>query len=125
MSISGIHNSAVAVGTGNYSVQGSAVEAGPLAAQLDEALKALRAAVEAQAGGMTHDALDQVAALEAAAKSEPPDLSAIARVRGWFGRNLPVLMPAILAVLAHPGVDSAVQAAAQIAQAQGDYRSEG
>jgi hypothetical protein len=122
VSISGIRNSAVAVGTANYVVQGSSVEAGPLASQLDAALSIVRALVQAQAGSRTQDALDQVDQLEGAVTADPPDLTVIARVRGWFERNLPVIAPVVLEVAAHPGVDSVVKAAAQIAQAR--YRPE-
>src|SRR5580658_10908567 len=38
VSISGIRNSQVAVGTGNYTVQGSYIESAAAAAQLDQAL---------------------------------------------------------------------------------------
>lgn len=111
VSISGVHNSAVAVGTGNYLVQGSAVVHEPL----DESLKALRAQIEAVAGDQVKAALEQAGVLERAAKANPPDLTAIARVRGWFQHNLPVIAPALAGVLAHPTVDAAVKAAAEIA----------
>lgn len=120
VSISGISNSAVAVGSGNYAVQGSSVQG----VSLDEALRALRALIQEQAGGDAPDALSQVDVLEVAAKASPPDLSAIDRVRGWFTRNLPALLPGVLEVIAHPTLDTAAKAAAEIAQNKAAYRPE-
>ena len=118
VNIRGNRNSQIAVGNSNSQLQGSSVEAGPL----DAALSSIRELVQAQAGSRTRDALDQVDQLEGAVTADPPDLTVIARVRGWFERNLPVIAPAVLEVAAHPGVDSAVKAAAQIVQAQAGYR---
>jgi enamine deaminase RidA (YjgF/YER057c/UK114 family) len=118
VSISGIHSSAVSVGTGNYTVQGSSVESGPAAAQLDEALAALRHRIQAQGGNLTQSALGQAAELDQAAKADPPDATVIARVRDWFERHLPSVLPAVLAVVAHPTIDAAIMAAGQIAQAE-------
>lgn len=120
VSISDINNSAVAVGSANYVVQGSSVQAAPL----DDALRALRALVQEKAGSQAPDALSQVDVLEVAAKADPPDLPAIARVRGWFTRNLPALLPGVLEVIAHPTLDGAAKAAAEIAQNRAAYRPE-
>jgi hypothetical protein len=120
--ISGIRNSAIAVGTGNYTVQGSAVESGPAEAQLDEALAAVRYLVQERAGDQAQLALGQVAALDRAAKADPPDVTTIVRVREWFGRHLPFIVPAVLEVLAHPSIDTAIKAAGQIAQAEVTHR---
>jgi hypothetical protein len=111
VSISGVHNSAVAVGTGNYTVQGSAVVSEPL----DESLQALRAQIQAEAGDQVKAALEQAGVLERAAKANPPDLTAIAHVRGWFQHNLPVIVPALAGVLADPTITAAVKAATEIA----------
>ena len=111
VNISGVNNSAVSVGTGNYTVQGSTVAPG----SLDDSLKALRAQIQAEAGDHVQAALEQASILERAAKANPPDLTAIARVRGWFRHNLPVIAPALTGVLAHPTIDAAVKAAAEIA----------
>jgi hypothetical protein len=115
VNISGVHNSAVAVGTGNYTVQGSTVAPGPL----DETLKKLRAQIEADAGDQVNAALEQAGLLERAAKANPPDLGAIARVRGWFQHNLPTIAPAVAGVFAHPTVADAIKAAAEIAAGTG------
>jgi hypothetical protein len=111
VNISGVNNSAVSVGTGNYTVQGSTVAPEPL----EESLQALRAQIQAEAGDQVQAALEQASVFERAAKANPPDLSAIARVRGWFQHNLPVIVPALTGVLAHPTIDAAVKAAAEIA----------
>ncbi len=111
VNISGITNSAVVVGSGNHTVQGSAVVSDPL----DESLKNLRAQIDAYAGDQAKVALEQAGLLERAARAEPPDLTTIARVRKWFQRNLPVIVPALAGVLAHPAVDTAIKAAAEIA----------
>lgn len=116
VSISGLNNSAVAVGSGNYTVQGSSVAPGPL----DKALGVLRAEIEACAGDQAGAALEQAGLLERAAKANPPDLTAIARARGWFQHNLPVIVPAVAGVLAHPTVDAAIKAAAEIAAGVGN-----
>jgi hypothetical protein len=118
VSISGIYSSAVAVGSNNYSVQGSSVPAGPTAVQLDEAIAAIRCLVETQAGRLMSSAMSQVAALDRAVKADPPDTTVIAEVRGWFTRNLPLVLPAVLEIAAHPTVDTAIKAAAQVAQGQ-------
>jgi hypothetical protein len=115
VSISGVTSSAVAVGSGNYTVQGSAVVTGPL----DESLKSLRAEIEAHAGDQARAALEQAGILERAAVSSPPDLTAIARVRGWFTQNLPVIVPAVARVIADPSIDAAIKAAAEIAAGSG------
>jgi hypothetical protein len=111
LNISGVHNSAIAVGSGNYTVQGSAVVSGPL----DESLKTLRAQIAAYAGDQAQAALEQAGILERAAKADPPDITAIARVRGWFQHNLPVILPSLAGVLAHPTIDAVIKAAAEIA----------
>jgi hypothetical protein len=111
VNISGVHNSAVAVGSGNYTVQGSSVVSAPL----DESLSFLRAQIEAHAGNQRKEALEQAGILERAAKSDPPDLTAIVRVRNWFQSNLPVIAQAMAGVLAHPAIDTAIKAAAEIA----------
>jgi len=111
VNISGVSNSAVAVGTGNYTVQGSAVVSGPL----DESLKNLRAEIQAHAGDQAQAALEQAGILERAARSNPPDLTAIVHVRNWFQHNLPVIVPALGGILAHPTVASAIKAATDIA----------
>jgi hypothetical protein len=90
---------------------------------LDESLSFLRAQIEAHAGNQRKDALEQAGILERAAKSDPPDLTAIVRVRNWFQRNLPVIVPALAGVFAHPAVDTAVKAAAEIAAGTA-YRAE-
>jgi hypothetical protein len=118
VSISGIRNSAVAVGSGNYTVQGSSVEAAPAMQGPDDAIAAVRRLVEIQAGNLAEPALSQVAELDQAVKADPPDTTVIAEVREWFTRNLPSILPAVLEVAAHPTVDTAIRAAAQIAQAQ-------
>jgi hypothetical protein len=118
VSINSIHSSAVAVGSNNCTVQGSSVPAGPTAVQLDEAIAAVRCLVENQAGSLMSSAISQVAALDRAAKADPPDTTVIAEVRGWFTRNLPLILPAVLEVAAHPTVDTAIKAAAQVAQGQ-------
>jgi hypothetical protein len=48
VSISAIRNSAVAVGSGNYTVQGSSVEAGPAIQELGDAIAAVRRLAEIQ-----------------------------------------------------------------------------
>jgi hypothetical protein len=116
VSISGVHGGAVSVGSYNYTVQGSRSEAGAAALQLDEAIAAVRRLVEAQAGSLAEPALGQVAALEQAARADPPDSSMIDTVCGWFMRNLPAILPAVLEVTAHPSVDTAIKAATQAAQ---------
>jgi hypothetical protein len=116
VSISDIHSSAVAVGSYNYTVQGSSVEAGAAAAQLDDAIAAVRRLVEDQAGSLAAPALGQVAVLDQAARADPPDSTMIDAVCGWFTRNLPAILPAVLEVAAHPTVDTAIRAAAQAAQ---------
>jgi hypothetical protein len=121
VNISGVHGSAVAVGSGNFAVQGSAVVAGPL----DKSLEALRAQIAACAGDQATTALEQADVLERAAKADPPDLTAIARVRGWFQHNLPVIVPAVAGVLAHPTVDAALRAAAEIAAGAGHQAEPG
>jgi hypothetical protein len=118
VSISGIHSSAVAVGSNNYTVQGSSVPAGPTAVQLDEAIAAVRCLIETQAGSLMPAAMSQVAALDWAAKADPPETTVLAEVRDWFTRNLPLILPAVLEVAAHPTVDTAIKAAAQVAQGQ-------
>lgn len=116
VNISNLRHSAVAVGSGNITVQGSAVASG----SLDSALENLRAQIEAHAGDQIGAALEQAGMLERAAKSSPPDLTAIARVRGWFVRNLPVIVPAVAGVLQDPTVAAAVKAAAEIAAGSAD-----
>jgi hypothetical protein len=118
VSISGIHSSAIAVGSNNYTVQGSSVPAGLTVVQLDEAIAVVRCQVETQAGSLMPSAMSQVAALDRAAKADPPDTTVIAEVRDWFRRNLPLILPAVLEVAAHPTVDTAIKAAAQFAQGQ-------
>lgn len=116
VNISGVHSSAVVVGSGNTTVQGSAIVAG----SLDKALENLRAQIEAHAGDQVQAALEQAGVLERAAKSSPPDLTAIARVRGWFVRNLPVIVPALAGVVQDPTVAAAIKAAAEIAAGSAD-----
>jgi hypothetical protein len=118
LNISGANNSAITigsgnytVGSGNYTVQGSAVVSGPL----DESLANLRRQIEAYAGDQAQAALEQAGILERAAKANPPDITAIARVRGWFQHNLPVIVPSLAGVLAHPTIDAVIKAAAEIA----------
>lgn len=118
VSISNIRSSAVAVGSRNYTVQGSSIPAGRTAVQLDEAIAALSRLVETQAGSLTPSAMSQVTELDRAAKAVPPDTTVIAEVREWFTRNLPLILPAVLEVAAHPTVDTAIKAAAQVAQGQ-------
>jgi hypothetical protein len=118
VTFSGITGSALAVGSNNYTVHGSSVPARPAAAQLDEALAAVRFLAETQAGSLMPLAVSQVAALGQAVKADPPDSKVIAGVRDWFARNLPVLLPAVLEVAAHPTVDTVIKAAAQVAQGQ-------
>lgn len=110
--ISGVRNSAVAVGSGNYAVQGSSVQG----TSPDEALRALRALIQEQAGGEAPDALSQVDVLEVAVKASPQDVSTIDRVGAWFVRHLPDLVPAVLEVVARPTLDTAAKAAAEIAR---------
>jgi hypothetical protein len=116
--ISGIRSSAVAVGSNNCAVQGSSVPTGPIMMQLDEAIAAVRCLVETRAGSLMPSAMSQVSALDRAAKADPPDITVIAEVRDWFTRNLPLILPAVLEVAAHPTVDTAIKAAAQVAQGQ-------
>jgi len=124
VSISGIRNSQVAVGTGNYTVQGSYIESGAAAAQLEQSLATVRCLVQAQAGSQAQPALSQIDMLDRAVKDDPPDVTAIVRVRDWFGRHLPLILPAVLDVLAHPTIDMAIQAAGQVAQSEAARRSE-
>ncbi len=124
VSISGIRNSQVAVGAGNYTVQGSYIESGTMAAQLDQALAIVRYLVQAQAGGPEQSALSQIDILDRAVKADPPDVTAIVRVRDWFGRHLPLILPSVLEVLAHPTIDTAIKAAGQVAQSEAARRSE-
>ena len=123
VSISGIRNSQVAVGVGNHTVQGSYMESGAAAAQLDQALATVRYLIEAQAAGQAQSALSQVDLLDRAVKNDPPDVTAIVRVRDWFGRHLPLILPAVLEVLAHPTIDTAIKAAGQVAQSEAARRS--
>jgi hypothetical protein len=123
VSISGIRNSQVAVGTGNYTVQGSYIESGAAAAQLDQALATVRYLVQVQAGGQAQSALSQIDVLDRAVKDDPPDVTAIVRVRDWFGRHLPLIVPAVLEILAHPTIDTAIKAAGQVAQSEAACRS--
>ena len=53
-----------------------------------------------------------------------PDVTAIVRVRDWFGRHLPLILPAVLEVLTHPTIDTAIKAAGQVAQSEAARRSE-
>jgi len=85
---------------------------------LDEAIAAVHRLVETQAGSLLPSAMSQVVALDRAAKADPPDATVIAEVRDWFTRNLPLILPAVLEVAAHPTVDTALKAAAQVAQGQ-------
>lgn len=86
--------------------------------QLDEAIAAVRCLVETQAGSLMPSAMRRVAALDRATKADPPDTTVIAEVRDWFTHNLPLILPAVLEVAAHPTVDTALKAAAQVAQGQ-------
>lgn len=113
--ISGVHQSAVAVGTANHVVQGSVVVSGPL----DESLKELRAQIEACAGAQTGAALEQAGILERAAKSNPPDLTAMVGVRKWFEHNLPNIASALTGVFQHPTIAAVIKAAAEIAAGSG------
>ena len=124
VSISGIRNSQVAVGTGNYTVQGSYIESGAAAAQLEQSLATVRCLVQAQAGSQAQPALSQIDMLDRAVKDDPPDVTAIVRVRDWFGRHLPLILPAVLEVLTHPTIDTAIKAAGQVAQSEAARRSE-
>jgi hypothetical protein len=124
VSISGIRNSQVAVGTGNYTVQGSYIESGAAAAQLEQSLATVRCLVQAQAGSQAQPAVSQIDMLDRAVKDDPPDVTAIVRVRDWFGRHLPLVLPAVLEVLAHPTIDTAIKAAGQVAQSEAARRSE-
>ena len=80
--------------------------------------------VQAQAGSQAQPALSQIDMLDRAVKDDPPDVTAIVRVRDWFGRHLPLILPAVLDVLAHPTIDMAIQAAGQVAQSEAARRSE-
>jgi hypothetical protein len=116
LNISGVSGGSmvVGVGSGNTFVQGSTLSGD--AAQLERALTALRDQVEAKAGPLKGPALEQVAALGQAAKSDPPDVGGVKRAREWFMDNLPSIVPALAEVLVNPSVDSAVKAAAHIAE---------
>jgi hypothetical protein len=124
VSISGIRNSQVAVGTGNYTVQGSYIESEAAAAQLEQALATVRCLVQAQAGSQAQPAFSQIDMLDRAVKDDPPDVTAIVRVRDWFGRHLPLILPAVLEILANPTIDTAIMAAGQVAQSEVSRRSE-
>jgi hypothetical protein len=99
------------------------MESGAAAAQLDQALATVRYLIEAQAAGQAQSALSQVDLLDRAVKNDPPDVTAIVRVRDWFGRHLPLILPAVLEVLAHPTIDTAIKAAGQVAQSEAARRS--
>ena len=119
VSISGVHNSAIALGSGNTQLQGSAVESGAMAARLDEALVALRSFVAEQAGPQRESALGQVDQFEHALRSEPPDVTRLGQVRDWFMVHLPPIAPAIAEVIARPTAETVIRALGQIVQAEG------
>lgn len=122
--ISGNRDGQVVVGTGNYTVRGSAIQSGPASAQLDEALATVRYLVEARGGEQAQPALSQLDVLGRAVKAEPPDVTAIVRVRNWFRDHLPAIAPAVAEVIAHPTIDTAIRAAGQIVQSEAALRSE-
>jgi hypothetical protein len=123
VSIRGVHNSAIALGSGNYQIQGSTVESGATAARLDEALTMLRSFVEAQAGPQRESALGQVDQFEHALRSEPPDVTRLGKVRDWFMVHLPPIAPAIAEVVARPTADTVIRAVGQVVQAEAARRS--
>lgn len=73
---------------------------------------ALREVVTAEARPEEQDAaLEQVEELEEALTAETPDLSAMERVKGWFGEKLPAAGKAVGNLLRHPVVAKLVGAA--------------
>lgn len=121
-----VRESAVAVGTGNTVLHGSTMEGSPAqAATLDQAIAALRAAIESKGGELKLAALEQAGRLDQAANSEPPDAKALAASREWFMKHLPALLPAVAEVAEHPSVETALKAAGQVIRGRTDSEAAG
>jgi hypothetical protein len=113
VNIRDVSGSAVTVGTGNYTLHGSTMDGAP-PRTLDQAISALRTAIEAKGGELAPAALEQAERLDQAAKHEPPDAKALAAGREWFMNHLPALLPAVVEVAEHPSVDTALKAAGEV-----------
>lgn len=122
VSISDVHHTAIALGTGNTQIQGSAVESGATAARLDEALRMLRSLVAAQAGQERESALGQVDQFADALRREPPDVTRLSKIRDWFMVHVPPIAPAIAEVVARPTADTVIRAVGQVVQAEAARR---
>jgi hypothetical protein len=93
--------------TGHHNVvgnQNSVVTANDLAE--------FRAAVDSLKQRMpTPEAAAQLETLHAAATAPTPDVSTMAKVRGWFATHLPTFAGAVTGLLVHPVVGALVKAA--------------
>ena len=83
-------------------------------AELQRLLDELKTQIEAEAPAEKKDAaLERVQELEEELGSEKPDLSTMAYVKRWFGKNLPKLAGAVTGVIIHPIVGKLVEAAGE------------
>ncbi|MEY9931233.1 hypothetical protein ABH926_005882 [Catenulispora sp. GP43] len=110
-----VTGSAVAIGTGNTVLHSSTMKGSPAqSATLDQAIAALRVAIESKGGELKPAALEQAGRMDQAANSAPPDAKALAASREWFMNHLPALLPAVAEVAEHPSVETALKAAGQV-----------
>ncbi|MGW7537593.1 hypothetical protein [Amycolatopsis sp. NPDC054798] len=102
----------VVLGNDNVTTAGDYHAAGPVSqADLDTLaalLGEIRAALPADAAETGGAQLDD---LEEAITADPPDLTAMKRVRDWFARHVPALASAIGRIVLHPIVVRTVDAA--------------
>ncbi|MFQ5569737.1 MAG: hypothetical protein ACE5G0_08675 [Rhodothermales bacterium] len=88
-------------------------------ALLQQLLADLKAQIEAEAPPDKKDkALERIEELEEEVGSEKPDLTTMAYVKRWFGKNLPKLAGAVTSVIIHPIVGKLVEAAGEGLSAQ-------
>jgi hypothetical protein len=86
---------------------------------VDSLVAQLKADVAAEAPEDKRDgALERVDELRAAVVAEKPDMTTMAYVRQWFGRNLPKLLGAVTSLILHPVVGRVVEAAGELAAEQ-------
>ena len=85
-------------------------------AELREAFESLKAQVTTEAPPEKQvAALERIGELEEAVTAKKPDITTMEYIRNWFGKNLPKLAGAVTAVVVHPFVGKAVEAAGEMA----------
>jgi hypothetical protein len=88
-------------------------------ADLRRAVEAVKAQIAAEVPpGQQAAALERVDELAEAAVAQEPDLTTLAYIRKWFGKNLPKLAGSVTGLIVHPVVGKLVEAAGDLAVAQ-------